>query len=237
MANNTNDIFNKEFSRRYDEYNDLLNAVSNNLRFLISVLLRHLPVNARILCVGVGTGTEISSLARQHSGWSFTGIDPSPDMLAVCAEKMYQEGCYDRCTLIEGYLSDVPATGRFDAVLCLLVTHFIQEHRRLDIYEQMNAQLVPGGSMIVAEIAGDMGSSDFDEMLVTWAGLHSVASNIERDPEEIRSQMIERLLLLPPAQTERLISEAGFSSVQQFFQSLLIHGWVARKPLSGSPAP
>src|SRR5476649_396423 len=104
MTSDTNDIFNDEFSRQYDAYNDRLNEIASNLHLLISILLRDLPDDARILCVGVGTGSEIIRLARKYPGWHFTGVDPSPDMLAVCAEKLQLEGLHDRCTLIEGYL-------------------------------------------------------------------------------------------------------------------------------------
>ncbi|KGT85985.1 methyltransferase [Erwinia typographi] len=229
MTNNTNDIFNSEFSRQYDDYNHRLNEIANNLHLLIAILLRDLRENARILCVGVGTGSEIIRLAQKHPGWHFTGVDPSPDMLAVCAGKLQLESLSNRCKLVEGYLGDVPASGDYDAVLCLLVTHFIQDDQRMGIYQQINAQLVAGGRMIVAEIAGDMAADGFDEKLAFWAAMHSVASNAERDPQEIKAQLNERLMLLAPEQTERLIAASGFSSPQRFFQSLLIHGWTAKK--------
>lgn len=227
--NNTNDIFNGEFSRQYDAYNESLNEIANNLHLLISVLLRDVPKRARILCVGVGTGSEITRLAKQHPDWHFTGVDPSPDMLAVCQEKLQREGLNERCTLIEGYLGDMPVTGDYDVALCLLVAHFIQDVGRLGIYSQMNEQLAAGGRMICAEIAGDMASEGFDAQLISWASMHSVASKTERDPQEIKAMLSQRLLLLAPEQTERLIHQSGFERPQRFFQSLLIHGWMAKK--------
>ncbi|ESQ74077.1 hypothetical protein ABENE_23765, partial [Asticcacaulis benevestitus DSM 16100 = ATCC BAA-896] len=104
MNQNTNDIFNGEFSRRYDAGNARFNTISDNLHFLIALLLKDLPVNAHILCVGVGTGTEMIHLARQNPSWRFTGVDPSVDMLAVCAAKLRQAKISERCTLVEGYL-------------------------------------------------------------------------------------------------------------------------------------
>lgn len=229
MTNNTNDIFNGEFSRQYDAYNERLHEIANNLHLLISILLRDQPDDARILCIGVGTGSEITRLAQKYPGWHFTGVDPSPDMLAICAEKLQREGLSNRCTLIEGYLDDVPVSGDYDVALCLLVIHFIQDAQRLGIYSQMNAQLAPGGRMIAAEIAGDMQADDFDEKMAMWAAMHSVASNTERDAQEIKAQLRERLLLLAPEQTEQLIAASGFNPPQRFFQSLLIHGWTSKK--------
>lgn len=229
MINDTNDIFNGEFSRQYDAYNAAMDAISHNLHLLISILLRDLPEDARILCVGVGTGSEIVRLAETHPGWRFTGVDPSPDMLAVCAEKLQRNGLTERCMLTEGYPGDMPVSGDYDAAVCLLVTHFIQSDTRNGIYQQMHAQLLPGAKMITAEIAGDMAAQDFEEKLVAWAGMHSLASNTKRTPQELKAQMEQRLLLLPPEQTERLITASGFLTPQRFFQSLLIHGWVATK--------
>ncbi|WP_279046222.1 hypothetical protein [Cedecea davisae] len=69
--NDTNDIFNAEFSRQYDVSNQRLKEVSDNLHLLISLLLRDFPADSRVLCVGVGTGTEIVRLAKEHPTWRF----------------------------------------------------------------------------------------------------------------------------------------------------------------------
>ena len=51
------------------------------MHFLIGLVLKELPTDARILCVGVGTGAEIFSLAEEYPEWTFVGVDPSADML------------------------------------------------------------------------------------------------------------------------------------------------------------
>lgn len=226
---NTNDIFNAEFSRQYDANNLRLSPIADNLHFLISLLLRDLPQNAHILCVGVGTGTEILHLAEAHPGWHFTGVDPSPAMLEICAEKLSRQGVASRCNLSEGYISDVPADKKYDAVLCLLVTHFIQNPQRLGIYQQMAERLIRGGQIVVAEIAGDMEAPDFDEKLQSWMAIQDLNGNPQRSPEEIRAQLSQRLLLLAPEKTEELIARAGFATPMRFFQSFLIHAWQAKR--------
>ncbi|AIR66431.1 class I SAM-dependent methyltransferase [Cedecea neteri] len=226
---NTNDIFNAEFSRQYDASSERLKEISNNLHALLSLLLRDLPAEAKVLCVGVGTGTEIVRLAKQHPEWRFTGVDPSPDMLAVCAEKLEREGLSDRCTLIEGHVVDVPEQHPFDAALCLLVAHFIQHPQRGGIYQHIADRLKPAGQLIAAEIAGDMADPDFDGQLRNWVALQQAYTQRQRDIAEVKAELNQRLLLLPPRQTEALLREAGFASAQPFFQSLLIHGWQAIK--------
>ena len=39
--------------------------------------------DARVLVLGAGGGLELKALAEAHSGWTFDGVDPSPDMLAL----------------------------------------------------------------------------------------------------------------------------------------------------------
>ncbi len=226
---NTNDIFNAEFSRQYDANNLRLSPIADNLHFLISLLLRDLPQDARILCVGVGTGTEILRLAEAHPSWHFTGVDPSPAMLEVCAEKLSRQGVAARCNLSEGYISDIPVDTKYDAVLCLLVTHFIQDPQRLGIYQQMAERLIEGGQIVVAEIAGDMDAANFDEKLKSWMAIQDLNGNQQRSPEEIKALLSQRLLLLAPEKTEELIARAGFAAPMRFFQSFLIHAWQATR--------
>lgn len=228
--NDTNDIFNAAFSRQYDASSERLKDISNNLHTLLSLLLRDLPEDAHVLCVGVGTGTEIIRLANQYPGWRFTGIDPSPDMLSVCQEKLELEGLNDRCTLIEGHVIDVPEQDKFDAALCLLVAHFIQHPQRGGIYQHIADRLKPAGQLISAEIAGDMEAPEFDGQLRNWVALQQAYTQRQRDIAEVKAELNQRLLLLPPRQTEALLREAGFASATPFFQSLLIHGWQAIKP-------
>ncbi|WP_054179532.1 class I SAM-dependent methyltransferase [Trabulsiella odontotermitis] len=229
MNTDTNDIFNSEFSHRYDASNSRFSAINGNLHFLITLLLSDLPIDAHILCVGVGTGTEIIYLASMNPDWRFTGIDPSPDMLEVCASKLEQAEIKHRCTLIEGYLENVPDTKVYDAIICLLVTHFIQLNDRGGIYHQMAARLRTPGRLVVAEIAGNIDADNFDEQLANWAIMQAISNPNMPTLDDLRNLLKKRLLLLPPEKTEKLIINAGFLPPYHFFQSLLIHAWVAKK--------
>lgn len=56
-------FFGRDVADAYDARNNALAPISNNLHFLLRLVLADLPVDARVLCVGVGTGAEILSLA------------------------------------------------------------------------------------------------------------------------------------------------------------------------------
>ncbi|WP_232288441.1 class I SAM-dependent methyltransferase [Anaeromyxobacter sp. K] len=54
------------------------------LHLVTRLALGELPAQARILCVGAGTGAELLSLAAAFPGWRFTAVDPSEPMLRRC---------------------------------------------------------------------------------------------------------------------------------------------------------
>lgn len=66
------------------------------LHLLVDSLLAHLPTEARILCVGVGTGAELAHLARKNPGWQFTAVEPSGKMLEICRQRAEVDGFANR---------------------------------------------------------------------------------------------------------------------------------------------
>src|SRR5690606_40908655 len=62
------------------------------LYYLLDAYFAGLPQKARILCVGAGTGKEISHFARSHPGWQFTAVEPSGAMLDICRQRAEDEG-------------------------------------------------------------------------------------------------------------------------------------------------
>src|SRR5688500_734973 len=88
----------------YDKQWAKLAPIRDGLHFLLDSLFSQLPDDARILCVGVGTGAELAHLAKKRPGWSFTAVEPSGPMLGVCRRRAEQEGFSSRCTFHEGYL-------------------------------------------------------------------------------------------------------------------------------------
>lgn len=70
------EFFDKQASETYDQRIKPIAPIIDNLHFLIRLILKDLPSDAHILCVGVGTGTEILELAQAFPYWRFTGIDP-----------------------------------------------------------------------------------------------------------------------------------------------------------------
>lgn len=224
------DFFNQEMAKRYDERNSKLAAISDNLHFLIRLVLADLPSRARILCVGVGTGAEILSLAKARPEWTFVGVDPSREMLEVCRARLTQEGVSDRCELIHGYVHDAPEAASFDAVLSILVAHFIARAERRAFYANILQRLKPEGHFVSAEISTDFSALAFPAMLKNWEQIQALMGATPESLRNLDDTLCNALSVLPPSETVALWRESGFSTPVQFFQAFMIHGWYARKP-------
>lgn len=217
-------FFNQDMAEAYDRRNAGLKPISECLHFLTRLALADLPADARVLCAGVGTGAEILSLAEAHRGWSFVGVDPSGEMLEVGRYRLEAAGVLNRCELVQGYVEDVTDTG-FDAVVSLLVAHFIQREDRPAFYRAIHERLKPGGRFVSAEISGDLDAPEFPAMLEDWkqvqAMMGATPDSLAALPDMLRSM----LGVVPPAETEALWREAGFPLPTPFFQAFMIRGW------------
>lgn len=223
-------VFDKQASETYDQRIKPIAPIIDNLHFLIRLILKDLPSDAHILCVGVGTGTEILELAQAFPYWRFTGIDPSASMLDVCRKRLQQSGLLTRCELYHGYLSDLPKIEQFDAILCLLVAHFLKDSQeRQALFNRMAARLKVAGYVIHAEISYDLSAVEFPDIGEKWKTLHRVAGASEERVANILKTLQEDVAVLPPASTEHLFLNSGLPMPIPFFQSLLIRAWYAQK--------
>jgi len=229
MSQPPNEFFAKEAAKRYDERNSGLSRISDCLHFLAGLLLRELPERASVLCVGAGTGAEILSLAKLYPGWSFTALDPSADMLAVCRERLEASGLADRCELVHGYVQNLPEQPRFDAALSFLVGHFVKREERLGFYQGMASRLLPGGHLVNAELSFDLGSAELPLMLKGWEGVQALMGATPESLAALPRLLRDVLTVLPPAEVEGLLQRSGVGLPLRFFQALMICGWYGRK--------
>lgn len=221
-------FFNQEMADAYDRRNSALAPISDNLHFLMRLVLADRPADARVLCVGVGTGAEILSLAKAYPGWSFVGVDPSEEMLAVARRRLEQAGVLDRCELVQGYADDAP-DGGFDAAVSLLVAHFIKREDRGAFYAALHERLKPGGRFVSAEISGDIDAPEFPEMLEDWKRVQALMGATPESLAKLGAMMRDVLAVLTPAETEAMWKAGGFRKPVPFFQAFMIRGWHAVK--------
>ena len=214
----------------YDERWARTAPIRDLLHFLISAVFVELPANARVLCVGAGTGDEIEYLAKRFPRWTFVAVEPSGAMLEVCRSKAEKAGFADRCQFHEGYLESLPGGAAFDAATCFLVSQFILERdARVEFFRSIATRLRPGGILASSDLASDVDSNEYKALLQTWLNVMQGSGISAAGLEQMRAAYARDVAILPPAQVASIIQAGGFDEAVRFYQAGLIHAWFSMR--------
>ncbi len=156
-------------------------------------------------------------------------LDPSQAMLDVCQDRLRSAGIASRCEFVHGYVQDLPAQEGFDAVLSILVAHFVERGSRQSFFQSMADRLRIGGYLINSEISFDLDSEEFPEMLRGWKEIQTLMGATEESLEKLPMILRNVLTVLSPAETENFLRMVGINSPVRFFQALMICGWFGKK--------
>lgn len=223
-------VFDQERASSYDQRIAKLAPIIDALHLLIRIVLSELPADARILCVGAGTGSELIYLAQTFPQWQFTALEPAKPMLDICRQRAAESGIASRCTFHEGYLDSLPASQSFDAATCLLVSHFImQPEERRNFFSQIASRLRPNGYLVSSDIVSDMSTSAYQNLLEVWVQMLRYSEMPAEEVKKFRASYGRDVAVLPPFEVQSIIASSGFNTPVLFFQALLIHAWYARK--------
>ncbi|ULQ45577.1 class I SAM-dependent methyltransferase [Flagellatimonas centrodinii] len=196
------------------------------LHLLVDAAFAELPADARILCVGAGTGAELAHLAQRNPGWQFTAVEPSGAMLQVCREAAKRAGFASRCRFHEGYLDTLPTAAPFDAATCFLVSQFILDAaERTAFFQGIADRLKPGGVLASSDLASDVTSPEYEVLLRAWMNMMAAADLSPEAVDRMRKAYAQDVGVLPPQQVAAMIAAGGFEKPVPFFQAGLIHGW------------
>lgn len=205
-------------------------SIKDCLYFLLESLFIELPADARILCVGVGTGAELAHLAQKNPAWRFTAVEPSGAMLDVCRKRAEKEGFASRCHFHEGYLDSLPATGPHDAATCFLVSQFILDQQaRSGFFREISSKLKPGGILASSDLASDVESSEYEVLLRAWMNMMASSDISPEGIARMRKAYANDVGVLPPDKIASIIESGGFEPPVQFFQAGLIHAWLSKR--------
>ncbi|MEZ4380400.1 MAG: class I SAM-dependent methyltransferase [Nannocystaceae bacterium] len=220
--------FDEAHAARYDEQFRPLARLRDALHLVTQLALSELPEDAHVLCVGAGTGAELLELAPRFPGWRFTAVDTSGPMLARCQARLVDAGLESRCVLHEGPIDGLPAAhGPFDAATAVLVSQFLVDPaQRRRFFAAIAERLRPRAPLLFADLAAD---SLEGELMELWkrAWRHAGAS-----PEAIASMATsvgESVAIAAPREIEALVAASGFDAPLRVFQTVFIHGWLARR--------
>jgi tRNA (cmo5U34)-methyltransferase len=223
-------VFDQERASSYDQRFAKLAPMRNALHFLMRMVLSELPANARILCVGVGTGSELMDLAQTFPQWQFTTVEPAAPMLEICRQRAEEYGIASRCTFHEGYLDSLPAMDSFDAATCLLVSHFfMQQEERRNFFRQIAARLRPHGYLVSADLVADISTPEYQSLLEVWLRTLRYSGAPAEEVEKFRASYGREVAVLPPQEVASILAASGFDTPVLFLQTLLIHAWYANR--------
>jgi tRNA (cmo5U34)-methyltransferase len=214
----------------YDKQWEKLAPIREALHFLVHSVFAAVPEDARVLCVGVGTGAELAHLARKFPRWIFTAVEPSGAMLAICRQRAEQEGFLSRCRFHEGYVDALPGAGTHHAATSFLVSQFILERAaRANYFRSIARRLHPGGILASADLASGVTPKAHELLVQAWMNMMAAADVPAEALVKMREAWKKDVAILPPAEIASIIESAGFESPVQFHQAGLIHAWFARR--------
>ena len=223
-------LFNRERAASYDKHTDLWISARDAMFTFMRLIFADLPDDAHILCVGVGTGTELISLAQHFPDWRFTAVEPAPAMLDVCRQKVEENGLTSRCTFHEGFLDSLPTTEPFDGATCLLVSHFFnQSEQRCDFFRQISSRLKPGAILISSDLMLGQSPPVYESLFEVWVKMLGGSGWSEEQINGLRTAYGRDIAKLMAPQVESIIEAGGFETPVLFFQTLFICAWFSRR--------
>jgi tRNA (cmo5U34)-methyltransferase len=217
-------------SATYDQQWAKLAALRECKLLLVGSIFGKLPGDARVLCVGAGTGAEMQSLAERFPGWTFTAVEPSAGMLDACRRRAEAQGFAHRCTFHQGYLESLPAGEPFDAATSFLVSQFILDRaERIGYFRAIAQRLRPGALLATSDLASDLASPAQQGLLEAWFRTMAAADLAPEALQRMREAYRRDVGVLPPDEVASIVEAGGFDAPVRFFQAGLIHGWYATR--------
>ncbi|PCK31164.1 class I SAM-dependent methyltransferase [Pseudoalteromonas piscicida] len=184
-------------------------------------LLALYPKQASILVIGAGTGKEIVELSKLNPSWQFIAQDVSSDMLEIADQNFTKLGLKERVQIHYGAIS--PKVYQADAVLCLLVMHFVKDNGdKASLFKQMHEQLKPNGKLFIADLERPATGFERDAQLIACKqlGLSEVGEQRMRVNLEHEFYPVDKIRLA------ELLNTAGFDVAKPFFKVLGFSGYV-----------
>jgi tRNA (cmo5U34)-methyltransferase len=194
-------------------------------------LRTRLPKHAKVLVVGAGTGMEISEFAPLNPDWSFCGIDPSADMLAIARKKIFAMNLSSKIELIKGYVNDLKDEAVFDGATCILVMHFLKDDgAKLALLESICKRLKHGAPFVLIDGFGEPSSMDFEEIRIAWKHYPIIKGVPSETVENAFNEVIMKMIqFVPESRILELLKNAGFTRVFKYYSGFSYGGWMGYK--------
>ena len=214
----------------YDQQWAKLAAFRDGIHLLAASIFSSLPQDARMLCVGAGTGAEIHFFADRFPGWTFVAVEPSAGMVRVAKTRAEKNGYDHRCVFHTGYLESLSESEPFDCATSLLVSQFLLDSRqRAGFFRAISDRLKPSGILVTSDLASDPDSPLYSGLLEVWLRTLSTADLTQERMQQMRAAYDRDVSILPARSVEAIIASGGFQTPVQFYQAGLIHAWYSQR--------
>jgi len=170
-----------------------------------------------VLDVGCGTGgVTIPAKLRVGKNGRASGIDPSPEMIAIARRKAGRARL--EIDFRVGVIESLPfPDGTFDAVTSSLMMHHLPEHVQVKGLAEIKRVLKPGGRLLIADMIrpGTSFRKRFLTLLAPHLILHQYLRGVKFGIEDM----------------PKLLQEVGFVEIKQLEDCFLTIGFIrAAKP-------
>jgi tRNA (cmo5U34)-methyltransferase len=222
--------FDGEYGQEYEQQiKNLIPNYDQLFNMCYAFLKSTLEDSARLLVVGVGGGKELTAFGPPNPKWTFTGVDPSGQMLEIAKKRAESLGFEDRVNFYKGIVEELVDVEPFDAATCILVLHFIPDDgSKLSILKGIAERLKPGAPLILACMVGQHGSLEYSRQM-TALSKHRELVGLSPEIIEDGMKRMEASPIVPESRVFDLLKTAGFCNVLTFYGSYLLRGWVATK--------
>ncbi len=116
------------------------------IRQTVFMVLKQLPDNFTYLDAGCGAGDFLVPFAKRFKKGQFTGLDKAPSNIGMLEYYCEKKGI-GNINLIATEIQELGEDGRFSAVLCASVLHYLPD--RPAVFRKLYENLIPGGRLIL----------------------------------------------------------------------------------------
>ena len=197
-----------------------------------AALVAAVPAGGHVLVVGAGGGEELIALATASPTWTFTALDPAPDMIALAQRRVASAGLSERVRFHTGFVADLPEPSRFDAATAILVSHFLPDDgARALFFGDIGRRVRAGGLLIVADLMAGL-----CERRAYRAWLHCAGLD-EAMLARVEARMAKEFHPIGEARLARILVESGFERPSRLYQALPYGAYLSQRMQVGADAP
>ena len=139
------------------------------------------------LDIGCGPGIVLLKIAKLHKG-EFYGLDPSPQMVGIAAQKAGKLGLSGKVKFEIGSSRSIPGSAKFDIIYSSLSFHHWKDREKSlkDIMERLN----PEGKLMLFEVEddGSFNRKFVRSHLMSKEDFILIGKNIDRIPSIIERE-------------------------------------------------